>query len=457
MSVTIKFVGASGQVTGSNYLVKTATRTFVVDCGLYQGSRAASQKNYQAFPYDPKSLDFIILTHAHLDHCGLIPKLVKEGFHGRIYATPATRDLAEAILTDAAHIQEHGATDRDIEALFDRHDVDAALVLFETHNYNQLFTAGQVKIRFQDAGHILGAAIVEIWADNQKLVFSGDLGNSPVPIMRDPTLISEADYVVCESTYGNRLHEPPTSREKKLLAAIRHAHKHHSKLIIPSFALERSQDLLYTFNLFRNTNQMPHIPIILDSPLAIKVTDIYKKYTKLFDETFQKYLKVDKDLFSFPGFQQAVTTQESKAINNRPDAAIIIAGSGMADGGRVQHHLIHHLGDPNNQIVFVGFCTPGTLGRKLIEGATRVRIRDMSIAVRATIRSINSFSAHADQKGLTEWLAGFTTNPTVILTHGEDEARTILANKLTRQLKRRVLLPKAGQTIALDNKLRIPL
>ncbi|MFA5009887.1 MAG: MBL fold metallo-hydrolase [Patescibacteria group bacterium] len=449
MAISIKFIGAAGMVTGSSYLVTTSTQKFLVDCGLFQGGYEADRKNYQPFSYDPKTIDFMILTHSHLDHCGLTPKLVKNGFKGKIYSTPATRELTETLLTDAAHIQEHGATDRNIETLFMQKDVLKTLRQFETYNYNRTFTIGDIKIRLQDAGHILGAAIVEIWADGKKIVFSGDLGNSPVPIMKDPTLIAEADYVVCESTYGNRFHEPPANREKKLLAAIRHAHKRNAKLIIPSFALERSQDLLYTLNLFRNTNQMPHIPVILDSPLAIKVTAIYKKYTKLFDETFQKYLKVDKDLFSFPDFQQANTTAESKSINDLKGTAIIIAGSGMADGGRVQHHLIHHLGETDAQVVFVGFCTSGTLGRKLIEGAARVRIKDMNIAVKATIRTINAYSAHADQNGLMGWLAGFTNHPTVILTHGEDEARQILSNKIARQLKWKVILPKLGQVVSL--------
>jgi metallo-beta-lactamase family protein len=450
MTSTIKFIGAAGMVTGSSYLVTTESTKFLVDCGLFQGGRDADQKNYQPFPFDPAELSFMILTHSHLDHCGLTAKLVRNGFKGKIYSTPATAELAQAILTDAAQIQEHGVTDQQLEVLFNQKNVDQALKQFETYPYGKTATIGNIKIRFQDAGHILGAAIVEIWMDNKKVVFSGDLGNSPVPVMKDPTPIAEANYVICESTYGDRLHDPSVNREKKLLAAIRHAHKRHSKLIIPSFALERSQDLLYTLNLFRNTNQMPQVPVILDSPLAIKITDIYKKYTKLFDENFQQLLKVDKDLFTFPGFRQTVTAEESKSLNSLEGPAVIIAGSGMADGGRVRHHLIHHLGNPDNQIVFVGFCTPGTLGRKLVEGATKVRIMDQVVSVRATVRSINSFSAHADQLGLIKWLSSFTTNPTVILTHGEDTARQVLSNKIVRQMKRSVLIPKIGQTITLN-------
>lgn len=449
MTVKIKFIGAAGMVTGSSYLVTTSTKKFLVDCGLFQGGYQADRKNYQPFPYDPKQLDFVILTHAHLDHCGLIPKLCREGFRGKIYSTPATKDLAEALLTDAAHIQEHGGTERQIETLFIAKDVTKALSHFVTYDYEKVILHDDIKIKFHDAGHILGAAMVELTVDGKTIVFSGDLGNSPVPIMKDPTVIPQADYVICESTYGNRLHEPPANREKKLLAAIRHAHKRNAKLIIPSFALERSQDLLYTLNLFRNTNQMPHIPIFLDSPLAIKVTDIYRRYTKLFDTDFQAYLKTDKDLFSFPGFQSTVTTAESKSLNDISGAAVIIAGSGMADGGRVQHHLIHHLDEPDTQILFVGFCTAGTLGRKLIDGATRVRIHGQSITVNAIIRTINAYSAHADQTGIMRWLAGFTNHPQIILTHGEDDARQILANKIARQFKTQAVIPKLGQTINL--------
>ncbi|MFA5270562.1 MAG: MBL fold metallo-hydrolase [Patescibacteria group bacterium] len=458
---TIQFLGATEVVTGSSYLVSTDSVKFLVDCGLFQGEAAADRKNYRPFPYDVKKINFLILTHSHLDHCGLIPKLYRDGFRGKIFATPATFDLAKAILTNAAQIQEHGVTDKQLEALFIRRDATNSFKLFETYEYGKTFSpAPNIKIKFNDAGHILGAAIVEVWIGNppssrqtgttgragQKIVFSGDLGNSPVPIMKDPTIIKEANYVICESTYGNRLHEAPTTREKNLLSAIKQAARDNAKLIIPSFALERSQDLLYTLNNFRNSGVLPNIPVILDSPLASEITDIYKRYTKLFDADFQKYLKTDKDLFDFPGFKQTRTVPQSKAINEMSGAAVIIAGSGMADAGRVQHHLLHHLDEPKTQVLFVGFQTPGTLGRRLINGDKLVSIMRHRITVKAQIKEAGAFSAHADQAGLITWLSGFTTKPIVFLTHGEEPAREALSKKISTKLKLKTIIPTMGES-----------
>ncbi|OGB74753.1 hypothetical protein A2810_03175 [candidate division Kazan bacterium RIFCSPHIGHO2_01_FULL_49_10] len=464
MANTIQFLGAAEIVTGSSYLVSVDSVKFLVDCGLFQGEAAADRKNYRPFPYDPSKINFLILTHSHLDHCGLIPKLYRDGFRGKIYCTPATFDLAKAILTNAAQIQEHGVTDRQLEALFIKRDATNSFKLFETYEYGKVFSPiSNIKVKLNDAGHILGAAIVEVWIGNSdvgsspwtldighygeavKLVFSGDLGNSPVPIMKDPTIIKEADYVVCESTYGNRLHEPPSTREKNLLAAIQQAKRDNAKLIIPSFALERSQDLLYTLNNFRNNGTLPDIPVILDSPLASEITDIYKRYTKLFDADFQRYLKTDKDLFDFPGFRQTRTVVQSKTINELTGAAVIIAGSGMADAGRVQHHLRHQLGNSKNQVLFVGFQTPGTLGRQLLSGLKQVRIFRQRVIVKAQIKELGAFSAHADQAGLLKWLSGFTSQPIVFLTHGEDPAREALANQIARQLKLKTVIPVMGE------------
>jgi metallo-beta-lactamase family protein len=446
VDATIQFLGAAGLVTGSSYLVTATPAKFLVDCGLFQGEAAADRRNYRPFSYDPAKINFLILTHAHLDHCGLIPKLYRDGFRGKIYSTPATLDLAKAILTNAAQIQEHGVTDKQLEALFIKRDATNSFKLFETYEYGKIFSpAPNIKVKFSDAGHILGAAIVEVWLKQTKLVFSGDLGNSPVPIMRDPATISEANYVICESTYGDRLHEAPATREKNLLAAIQQAAKDNAKLIVPSFALERSQDLLYTINNLKNSGQLPNISVILDSPLASEITDIYKRYTRLFDADFQKYLRTDRDLFDFPGFRRARTTLQSKALNEMPGAAVIIAGSGMADAGRVQHHLLHQLGNSKNQVLFVGFQTPGTLGRQLVNRAQQVRIFRQRVTVKAQIKELGAFSAHADQKGLLNWLSGFTTRPTIFLTHGENEAREALAKEITTQLKLKPIIPSMGE------------
>jgi len=430
-------------VTGSNYLITCGTTKFLVDCGLFQGGWANQQRNYQPFAFDPTAIEFMILTHAHLDHCGRIPKLYKEGFRGKIYCTPATSELAKTILTDAGQIQEHGVKEDQIEELFNKQDALNATKLFHHLSYNtELKINPKIKIRLQDAGHILGSALVEIWLDGKKLVFSGDLGNSPVPILRDPVTISEANYVICESTYGNRLHTPIQHRENDLLQAAMFAKAHNSVVVIPSFALERTQDLLYTINLLKNQKQFPDIPVMLDSPLAAAITEIYKKYTYLFDETFQKYLKSDPDLFDFPGLKIIDTPAESKRLNIMKNAAIIIAGSGMVDAGRVPHHILHHGGDPNTQILFTGYQVPGTLGRKILDGAKRVRIYQYYANIKAKIESIEAFSAHADQTGILNWLSGFRTHPTVLVTHGDDEPRAMLAAKISQQLKLKADQPK---------------
>lgn len=450
MSLSLTFLGAAGGVTGSSYLVQNGQLKFLVDCGLFQGDAKSDKNNYAPFAFEAKRINFLILTHAHLDHCGLIPRLYREGFRGKIYSTPATFEVAKLILADAAQIQENGANDKQLDVLFSQRDALGSFELFETFDYTKPFNpVPEVKVCFYDAGHILGSAMAEIDVAGKKIVFSGDIGNCPVPIMKDPTHLNSADYVLCESTYGDRLHSPVNKRSQELLGAIRHAKRVNGKVIIPSFALERSQDLLYAFNDLSNRNQLPKVPIVLDSPLAIRITEVYKHFTKLFDADFQAMLKRDRDLFNFPHFEQTLTSQESRLLNERKGVAVYIAGSGMADAGRVRHHLRHHLSDPTTRVVFVGFQAPGTLGRKLLEGAKRVEIDRHWITVRAQIKNIDSFSAHADQKGLMNWLASFKTKPTVFLVHGEEAARATLAEKVKTQLKFTVHKPKHKQTFEL--------
>ena len=447
---TLQFLGAAGSVTGSSYLLTHHDTQFLVDCGFFQGDRVLEKHNYAAFHFDPKKIKFLILTHAHLDHCGLIPKLYKHGFRGEIYCTEPTFELTKLILSDAAQIQENGVTMEQIEALFVKRDATNSFRLFRIYPYGKIFSPlPGIKIRFQDAGHILGSSIVELWLDKKKVVFSGDIGNSPVPIMKDPTPIAEADYVLCESTYGDRLHPSVTARRQKLLEAAKTALKRNSKLIIPSFAMERSQDLLYELNALQNDNLLPPIQVFLDSPLAIKITDVYRQHTSYFDSEFQRQLRRDPDLFNFKNFRNISSAAESKTLNDLRGAAIYIAGSGMADAGRVQHHLLHHLSDPNVQVLFTGFQAPGTLGRKLTEGRKRVNVRGHNVSVRAEIKSVEAFSAHADQAGLLRWIGSFKTHPQVFLTHGEDASRQVLATKIQRQLKLIAHQPKFLQTVEL--------
>ncbi len=445
MAMSLQFLGATGGVTGSSYLIKTGNTSFLVDCGLFQGRHANERKNWEPFAFDVKRLDFVILTHAHLDHCGLIPKLYKHGFRGKIYSTPATFDIAKAILINAAHIQEHGATDKQLESLFLPRDAKGSFELFKTYTYDKIFSPNpDIKIRLQDAGHILGAAIVEIWIEGKKLVFSGDLGNSPVPVMKDPAIIKEADYIICESTYGGRNHESISNRKDKLLAAIKFSQIHKSKIVIPSFALERAQDLLYTFNEFSNQGLL-NMPVFLDSPLASQITKIFKKYTNQFDDTFIAKLQKDSDLFSFKGFRETINKEASKKLNFLKGSAIFVAGSGMADAGRVRHHILHTMNNPKNQILFIGFQVPGTLGSKLVAGNKRVRILDYMRQVKAKIVNIEAFSAHADQKGVLSWLSNFSEKPTVFITHGENTGREVLSQKIEKQLKLKTHIPRYKQ------------
>lgn len=437
-------------VTGSNYLITLDNTKFLVDCGLFQGDRANKERNYEPFLFNPAEIDFVILTHAHLDHCGRLPKLYREGFRGKIYCTPPTAELAKIILTDAAQIQEHGVTEEQIEILFNRADANNTTKLFRKLKYNTpLQITPKIKLRFQDAGHILGSALVELWLGDKKIVFSGDLGNSPVPILKDPTIIKEADYVVCESTYGNRLHAPISARSQDIIDAVKFAKKHNSMIIMPSFAMERTQDLLYTFNLLINEKKIRRIPVILDSPLASALTPIYKNHTDLFDKDFQKYLKTDPDLFDFPGLEITKTTMQSKKLNTCKEATVIIAGSGMADAGRVPHHILHHGSNPTTQIIFTGYQVAGTTGRRILDGVKKLNIYGHHATINAHVKNIESFSAHADQKGLLNWLSGFTTRPTVFITHGEDESRKILSTKITQQLKLVNTQPQLNEVIEL--------
>ncbi|MEA1909846.1 MAG: MBL fold metallo-hydrolase [Patescibacteria group bacterium] len=450
MAVKMTFLGATEMVTGSNYLIESEKTKLLVDCGFFQGNREISKKNYDNFAYDPRKIDFVILTHAHLDHCGRLPKLYKDGFRGPVYCTPATAELTTEILTDAAQIQEHGASDREIEILFNTEHAKGIVRLFKPVEYgHEIKPSKDTTVRLKDAGHILGSSLVELWVEDKKIVFSGDLGNSPVPILRDPEIIEEADYVICESTYGNRLHEPVEHRSTKLLEAAKYAAKHNAPLLVPSFALERTQDLLYTINKLKNAKIFPDIPVILDSPLAIRITDIYKKYTHLFDEGFQNQLKTDSDLFDFPKLEISKSSQDSRKLNDMHKAMIIIAGSGMADAGRIPHHILHHIDQVHTQLMFTGFQVPGTLGRKITDGAKNIKIGKYYINIRGKVGNINAFSAHADQAGVIRWLSGFKTKPKVFLTHGEDEPRRVLAAKIQEELKVSSYIPTLSETVTL--------
>lgn len=428
--------GAAQVVTGSCHRVETDDFSFLIDCGMFQGGKELARRNYQAFDFNPKDLDFMILTHGHIDHCGLLPKLVKQGFSGKIYASSATSDLIPIMLRDAAYIQEkdtehenkrrarQGLPPRD--PLYTLDEAEKVLPLLSPLEYRKPLSLGEsLTLILQDAGHVLGSAIVELLITEKskqyKIVFSGDLGQNNVPIIEDPTLIEKADYIFIESTYGDRLHDTRLPRDKQLMDVIKKTIGRGGKVFIPSFALERTQELLYTLSELKTKNSdFPDVPIYLDSPLAIKITDVFKNHPEMYDAE----AKSRKDQpFSFPGLKCTSKTEESQEISKSDEPSIVIAGSGMCTAGRIRHHLRHGIENPKNTVLFVGYQAPGSLGRVLLDGVKEIRMMGRMFIVEAEIQRIGSFSAHADQKGLTQWLQAFTPKPgKVFLVHGEEKS-----------------------------------
>jgi metallo-beta-lactamase family protein len=457
----ITFCGAAKIVTGSCYLIEIGKDKVLVDCGMFQGSKEITRLNYMPFKFNPKEIDYLFLTHAHIDHSGLIPVLVKQGFKGKILATSATVDLCKIMLEDSADIQKteteqenkrrlrEGLPPR--EPLYSIEDARACFVLFQSIDYDKFYDITKnIKIKYRDAGHIMGSAIIEMYVNDKdalkKIVLSGDLGQWDVPIVNNPTLIEDADYVLVESTYGNRLHEDIGIRDDLLLEYAKETYKKGGKLMIPSFAVERTQELLYSFNKLIKQGKFPDEKIFLDSPLAIKATEIFKKHPECFDEeALYKY----KDPFSFSSLIYSKTVSDSKKINEYEDPCIIIAGSGMCTAGRIRHHFKHGLWDPKNTVLFVGWQAEGTLGRYILEGAKKVRMMGMEVAVKADIRKINSFSAHADYEDIIKWMKGFKKPAQrVFIVHGEEAA----AKSLKQRLKKIGLschVPDLGEKVVL--------
>ncbi len=428
--MTIQFLGAAGEVTGSCYYIEAANSRFLVDCGMFQGTDSAEQKNHHAWPFDPASIDFILLTHAHFDHCGRIPKLYHDGFRGKVYATHATSELAALILADAANVMFHEAKIHHFHPLYTLNEAKAVNVLYRPVQYNtQVHVAPEISVTFKDAGHILGSSIIEVRTEGKIVVFSGDLGNYPVPLMNQPSIIKEADVLMLESTYGDRLHDH-ANRVEELKKAVLDTVERHGTLLVPAFALERTQEILYHFNELHETKAIPDIPIFVDSPLAIEATAVFRRYENLFDGEAKAHTDHGDDLFSFPHLKYCTTVEESKAINFVPAPKVIIAGSGMMNGGRILHHLLHYGTDKNTIVCIVGFQVPGSVGRKLLEGEHHVHVMHEWIDVAAEVRNISAFSAHADQSQLLEWISGFERLGEVFIIHGEEEPGEVLGQKI---------------------------
>ena len=453
----VHFHGAAGEVTGSMHLVEAAGRRILFDCGMVQGSPEADARNFDPFPFDAAGIDALVISHAHIDHVGRVPRLVMAGFKGPIFAQAATADLLPIMLMDAASIQE-GDAERanrrrkkgqpEAMPLYTRDDVRDTLERVRPLPYaerTQLFPG--VEIAFRDAGHILGSAIVELWADGRKLVFSGDLGMRGTPILRDPEPIRDADLVLMESTYGDRNHKDRAETIVELGGILDAAWRDGGNVLIPAFAVGRSQELLYWFARHWDDWNLSRWQVFLDSPMAGKVVQVYDHHHEVFDEDARRVWAGRPNPFRLPNLRITESTEESMAINRIHGGAIVIAGSGMATGGRILHHFRHGLGRRGTHVVFVGYQGVGTLGRRMVDGAKWVRIHGDDIRVNARVHTVGGLSAHADQHGLLDWYGGFDPAPPLALVHGEDNAREALAGEIHERHGVQATLARPGMTL----------
>lgn len=466
----IKFYGAAKIVTGSNYLLETDKYKILIDCGMFQGSKELENKNFEEFPYDPKEIDMLFLTHAHIDHSGRIPKLVKEGFKGRIICTSPTYDLSKIMLKDSAKIQESDlewdnkkrerAGKSMLEPLYTIGDAENSLNYFEPYFYDQKVKINDdIEVRFKDAGHILGSSIIELWikenGESLKIVFSGDLGVPNRPIIKNPEYIDEADYLIVESTYGNRLHDSYEDSSEELIDIINKTAVRGGTVIIPSFAVGRTQEIIYMLNNYYEHNkeleEHMRIPIYVDSPMAIEATEAFVKNSSSFnDETKNLILKGDNP-FEFSNLRYTKATEESKLLNKYEFPKVIISASGMATAGRVRHHLKHNLWDKRNSLVFVGYQANGTLGRILLDGVKNVKILGEDIKIGAEIYSLEGFSAHADQSMLLDWISKFKVKPKkIFIVHGEEEQANALSKLIEHLYKIKTVIPNLGDRFKIE-------
>lgn len=464
--MNIQFLGASKTVTGSCFYVETESLKFLVDCGAFQGDDELEDRNYESFPFDPAELDYVFLTHAHFDHSGRIPVLVKQGFKGRIVTTQPTRDLAKIILLDSANLQEEEAKRWEAnpkndgkparKALFTEQDVEDSMRFFEVYPYgNSVNIAKGCEFRMRDAGHILGSAIFEIWVTNEagrtrKFVFSGDLGQPGARIVCDPDLIREADYVICESTYGNRIHKDRDDTVLELLGILQAAQREGGNVLIPSFAIERTQEILYEINIFLENRLMPTVPVYLDSPMASKATEVFRQYPDFYDEDAKRLLKKGDDPFDFQDLHKVESSDESKRLAGKK-GVVIIAGSGMCTGGRILHHLKNNIEDPSTHVVIVGYQVHGTLGRRIVDGEKILRIMGEEYENKAKVHTLGGFSGHGDQRDIRYWLRSFGHTPKkIFLVHGDEEIIKEFAQNLSEEIDNQIYIPEHREVVKLD-------
>ena len=477
----ITFLGATKMVTGSNFLVEAAGKKFLVDCGMFQGKADIEMENYRPFEYNPAEIDFMLLTHAHIDHSGRIPKLYNEGFKNPIYAQKATCDLCGIMLPDSGHIQEMEAEwknkkrerkgEQTYPPLYTAEDAINSLELFIPVKYDEIIQVDEnIFVRFNDAGHMLGSSIIEVWAKEDgketKAVFTGDIGNNDIPLLDSPTMIESCDYLVMESTYGSRLHMRNDEKAQIFLNIVSETIDNGGTVVIPSFAVGRTQEILYELNKIKqNTDDeefkrkyktLMKVPVYVDSPLAISATEIFKQNMDLFEDEIQEEIENGDNPLEFKGLKFTQTAEESKALNESQEPAIIISASGMCDVGRIKHHLKHNIWNPKSTILFVGYQAPGTLGYSIVNGAKKVTIFGEEFAVNARIEYIEGYSGHADQEWLMNFIYSFITKPKhIFLVHGEPESTEVLRNKILEETGIGVAIPEFGETYELSEELKI--
>jgi len=449
----LTFYGGAKSVTGANYLLEEGCLRIIVDCGLYQGSKYATELNYEKFPYDPGTVNFVFLSHSHTDHIGRLPKLYKEGFRGQIIASKPTLDLAKKALPDNYDLMKSEAERDGLPLLYELQDIEKTWSLAKGWDYEKKIELGNnVSAVLHDAGHILGSTIIEINFGNQKIYFTGDLGNPPTPLLNPPYFPEDADFIVTESAYGSRIHEDRAYRKEILQDIIVGTINRGGVLMIPSFAMERTQELLYELNDMVEHKKIPRVPVFVDSPLAINLTEVYKKYPDYFNKQTRYIIDSGDDIFHFLGLSFTRTSEESKKINDIPAPKIIIAGSGMSIGGRILHHERRYLSDPKSSILFVGYQVEGSLGRRILDGEKEVSIFGEKIRVNCRVKAIGGYSAHADQKMLMRWIGTANTQSKlkkVFIVQGEENSAQALADKIREDLGIEAIAPASGNSFEL--------
>ena len=477
----ITFLGATKTVTGSNYLVEAAGKRFLVDCGMWQGKAELEERNMDEFEFDPKSIDFMLLTHAHIDHSGRIPKLYKEGYRNKVYAHKATCDLCALMLPDSGHIQEMETSWKnkkrirkglpEVEPMYTAEEAARCLEIFEPVQYDQIIEiTPQIHVRFSDAGHMLGSSIIELWVNEdgkeEKTVFTGDLGNNDIPLLDSPTMIEDADYLVMESTYGSRLHLRNDEKAEIFLNVVSETLDNGGTVVIPSFAVGRTQEILYEINKLKDEKDdeefrrkyktLMRADVYVDSPLAISATEVFRENTNLFEPEVRAEIMRGDNPLEFPGLHFTRTADESKALNENDKPSIIISASGMCDVGRIKHHLKHNIWNPKSTILFVGYQAPGTLGYQIVNGAKTVKIFGEEFAVNARIEYIEGYSGHADQEGLMNFIYSFIKKPkNIFLVHGEPESQEVLRDKIEQETNIPVIVPDFGETYDVKDEVQM--